>query len=71
MTGRVDEVMEPTSVDELNRLVAERHPQIHVYCPSGDAVGVMRFTPVALAVNTLTHGRSVVQSFTVEAPQAD
>lgn len=67
MTGRVDEVLDPAVVQRLNLLVAERYPQVHVYCPSANAVAVMHFRPVAISVNCLTHGRSEVQTFRLEA----
>lgn len=67
MTGRVAEVLDPGVVERLNQLVAERYPQVHVYCPSADAVAVMHFRPAELSTNSLTHGRSHVQTFSVEA----
>lgn len=66
MAGRVAEVLDPGVVERLNQLVAERYPQVHVYCPSADAVAVMHFRPAELSTNSLTHGRSHVQTFSVE-----
>lgn len=70
MTGRADEILDPVVVARLNHLVAERYPQIHVYCPSADAVAVMHFRPATISVNSLTHGRSGVQTFRLDPDDA-
>ncbi|GAA0869760.1 pyridoxamine 5'-phosphate oxidase family protein [Brevundimonas basaltis] len=65
MAGRAVEVDDPAAVERLNRLVAERFPEVHVYCPSADAVAVMRFRPTVISPVGVAGGRSDPQTFTV------
>ena len=65
MAGRAVEVVDPEAVERLNRLVSDRYPEVHVYCPSGDAVAVMHFTPTVISAVGVVHGRSDPQTFTV------
>lgn len=65
MAGRAVEVVDPEAVERLNRLVSDRYPEVHVYCPSGDAVAVMHFAPTIISAVGVVHGRSDPQTFTV------
>ncbi|MBI2262730.1 MAG: pyridoxamine 5'-phosphate oxidase family protein [Caulobacterales bacterium] len=65
MAGRVSEVTDPQTVERLNRLVIERYPQVHVYCPSGSSVAVLRFRPAIVSAVGVIHGRSDAETFTV------
>lgn len=65
MAGRVVEVVDPATVERLNRLVSERYPAVHVYCPSGDAVAVLRFRPAVISAVGVAHGRSDAETFAV------
>lgn len=71
MTGRVFEITDLPEVEQLNRRVAERYPEVHVYCPSGDSVAVLRFRPETVSTVALAHGRSDSRVFTLEAPDAE
>jgi len=69
MAGRAIEVVDPEVVERLNRLVAERYPEVHVYCPSADAVAVLHFRPTVISAVGVTHGRSDAETFTVGEPE--
>ncbi len=70
MAGRVEEVVDPDSIERLNRLVIERYPQVHIYCPSADAVAVMHFRPSVISAVGVTGGRSDAETFTVGEPDS-
>lgn len=70
MVGRATEVVESEVVDRLNRLVVERYPEVHVYCPSGDSVAVMRFTPSVISAVGVAGGRSDPTTFILGEPDA-
>ena len=70
MAGRAVEVVDPEAVERLDRLVAERYPQVHVYCPSADDVAVLRFRPTVISAVGVTHGRSDAETFPVGEPEA-
>ena len=65
MGGRVTEVVDPEAVERLNRQVIDRYPEVHVYCPSGDAVAVMHFRPCVISAVGVLHGRSEAETFSV------
>jgi len=65
MSGRAVEVADPVAVERLNRLVADRYPELHVYCPSADTVAVMHFRPTIISPVGVAHGRSKAETFTV------
>lgn len=69
MAGRVVEVVDPAAVERINRLVAERYPDVHVYCPSSHAVAVMQFRPTVISPVGVAHGRSDAETFTVGEPE--
>jgi len=69
MAGRVVEVAEPETVERINRLVAERYPQVHVYCPSGSSVAVLRFRPHIVSAVGVVQGRSDAETFTLDEPE--
>lgn len=71
MAGRIDEVVDPVVVERLNSQVAQRYPAVHVYCPSGDAVAVLRFRPEVISAVGVTHGRSDAETFLVGEPGPD
>ena len=71
MAGRVAEVVEPEAVERINELVARRYPQVHVYCPSGSSVAVLRFRPHIVSAVGVVQGRSDAETFTVGDPQPD
>ena len=65
MAGRTVEVADPDVVERLNQLVAERYPEVHVYCPSADAVAVMHFRPTVISAVGVAHGRSDAETITL------
>lgn len=70
MAGRVAEVVDPAAVERLNRRVVERYPDVHVYCPSSDAVAVMHFRPTVISPVGVVHGRSNAETFSVGEPKS-
>ncbi len=65
MAGRAVEIVDPQVVERLNTLVAERYTEVHVYCPSADAVAVLHFRPMVISAVGVSHGRSDAETFTV------
>jgi hypothetical protein len=65
MAGRVEEIVEPETIERINRLVAERYPQVHVYCPSGSSVAVLRFRPRIVSAVGVVQGRSDAETFSL------
>lgn len=65
MAGRVHEVVDPVAIERLNRWVADRYPDVHVYCPSADTVAVLRFRPMVITAVGVAEGRSDAETFTV------
>lgn len=65
MGGRVAEVTEATTVERLNRAVAERYPDVHVHCPSSDAVATLHFRPMVVSAVGVVKGRSHPETFAV------
>lgn len=65
MTGTVVEILEPGTIARLNLKVAERYPGVHVYCPAGDSVAVLHFTPRMISAVGVLGGRSETQTFSV------
>lgn len=65
LAGRVAEVVEPETIERINRLVAERYPQLRVYCPSGSSVAVLRFRPHIVSAVGVVEGRSDAETFTL------
>lgn len=65
MAGRAIEVVEPEAIERLNDMVAGRYPDVHVWCPSGDAVAVMHFKPSIISPVGVVHGRSDAETFSV------
>lgn len=65
MAGQVVEVTDPPTIERLNRLVAERYPDIHAYCPSGAAVAVLHFRPRIVSAVGIVHGRSEAETFSL------
>lgn len=65
MAGRVTEVVDPAAIERLNGRVADRYPDVHVWCPSADAVAVMHFRPSIISPVGVVHGRSDAETFTV------
>ena len=71
MAGRVAEVADSETVERINRLVFERYPQVHVYCPSGSSVAVLRFRPHIVSAVGVVRGRSDAETFSLgEVPAA-
>lgn len=70
MSGRVSEVVGPATIERLNRQVIARYPDVHVYCPGGDAVAVLHFTPEVLSWVGVLDGRSQAQTFSINARPA-
>jgi general stress protein 26 len=68
MAGRVVEILEPKTIEQLNLKVAERYPGVHVYCPAGDSVAVLHFTPSVISAVGVLGGRSETQTFTLGEP---
>lgn len=66
MAGKVEEVTEPAVVERLNKAVAKRFPGIHVHCPSGPSVVVLRFRPTIISAVGVVKGRSDPQTFVIE-----
>lgn len=65
MSGRVREILDPSTIERLNRQVAARYPEVHVYCPGGDAVAVMHFVPEIVSSVGVVDGRSEAQIFSI------
>lgn len=65
MSGRIREVLDPATIDRLNHQVAERYPEVHVYCPAGDAVAVLHFAPEIVSTVGVIDGRSQAETFTI------
>ncbi|MDP3802331.1 pyridoxamine 5'-phosphate oxidase family protein [Brevundimonas sp.] len=65
MSGRVREVVDPSMIERLNRQVAARYPDVHVYCPGGHAVAVMHFVPEIVSSVGVVDGRSEAQVFSI------
>lgn len=65
MSGQVREAVDPATVERLNRQVAARYPEVHVYCPAGDAVAVLQFTPEIVSCVGVAGGRSEAQTFVI------
>lgn len=65
MAGRVREVVDPSMIERLNRQVAARYPDVHVYCPGGDAVAVLHFAPEIVSSVGVVDGRSEAQIFSI------
>lgn len=65
MAGRVAEVTDADAIARLNALVAERYPQVHVYCPSGGSVAVVRFRPEIISATGVGHGLSDAETFRI------
>lgn len=70
MAGRVAEVVDPAAVERLNHKIAERYPDVHVYCPSSDSVAVLHFRPTVISPVGVVQGRSDAETFTVGEPDA-
>ncbi|HWQ87281.1 pyridoxamine 5'-phosphate oxidase family protein [Brevundimonas sp.] len=68
MSGRVAEVLDPSTIERLNRQVVARYPDVHVYCPGGDAVAVMHFAPEIVSCVGVMDGRSEAQTFAIGRP---
>lgn len=68
MAGHVAEVTEAETVERLNRLLFERYPQLHVYCPSGSSVAVLHFQPHIVSAAGVVHGRSEAETFSLGEP---
>lgn len=71
MAGRVVEVVDPAAVERLNREVIARYPQVHVYCPSADAVAVLHFRPQVISAVGVVDGRSNAETFTLSETDSD
>ena len=67
MSGRVREVLDPSMIERLSRQVAARYPDVHVYCPGGDAVVVLHFAPEIASCVGVIGGRSEAQTFSIGA----
>jgi len=65
MSGRVREVLDPSMIDRLNRQVIARYPDVHVYCPGGDAVAVLHFAPDIVTCVGVVDGRSKAETFRI------
>jgi len=65
MSGRVTEVVDPSTIDRLNDQVTARYPDVHVYCPGGDAVAVLHFAPEIVSCVGVVDGRSKAQTFRI------
>lgn len=70
MTGQVREVLDPSTIERLNRQVVARYPDVHVYCPGGDAVAVLHFAPEIVSCVGVIDGRSETQTFSIGDHQA-
>lgn len=69
MSGRVREVLDPAMIERLYRQVSDRHPDVNVYCPAGDAAAVLHFAPHIVAGVGVVDGRSQTQTFSLgDAP---
>lgn len=71
MSGLVREILDPPTIERLNRQVIARYPDVHVYCPGGDAVAVLHFVPEIVSCVSVIDGRSQTQTFSISEPPAD
>jgi len=65
MSGRITEVLDPLMIERLNQQVIARYPDLHVYCPGGDAVAVLHFAPEIVSCVGVMDGRSEAQTFSI------
>lgn len=65
MAGRAREITDPAAVERLNDRVMARFPEVHVYCPGGASVAVIRLAPEIVSLVSVIDGRSYAQSFSV------
>ena len=70
MSGQVREILDPPTIERLNRQVIARYPDVHVYCPGGDAVAVLHFAPEIVSCVSVIDGRSQTQTFSISEPRA-
>lgn len=65
LAGHALEVTDPRDVERFNDMIIARFSDRHVYCPSGDAVALMRLTPHILTPTAVSGGRSVATTYVV------
>lgn len=65
MAARAVEVTDPTEVDRLNRLMAERWPGISVYCPATSSVVIIQLKPEIICAISVSEGRSRTERFSL------
>ncbi len=65
MGGRVEEVVDADAAERIGRLLVERYPEAHVYCPSGDQAALLRFKPSVVSAVGVAGGRSDPETFSV------
>lgn len=67
IAGRAEEVTDPAEVERINQMVFERYPEARAFCPSADAVAVMRLVPEIIAPVAVIDGRSRAQTYVIGA----
>ena len=65
MAGWVDEVADPETIERISRLVVQRYPQVHVYCPSEGSVAVLHFRPHIVSAVGVVAGRSDAETYSL------
>ena len=67
MAGRAEEVTDPAEVERINQQVFQRYPEARAFCPSADAVAVMRLVPEIISPVAVIGGRSRAQTYVIGA----
>lgn len=68
ITGRAAEIFDPVRIDQINKALWRRYPQLHLFCPQQNAVAVVHVRPVTIASVAVVDGRSRSQAFAVGEP---
>ncbi len=70
MAARAEEVLDPVLVEQLNRRVRDRYPDLQVFGPGADSVAVVRLIPHIISPVGVRGGRSEGRTFSLDAVAA-
>ncbi|HWQ86824.1 pyridoxamine 5'-phosphate oxidase family protein [Brevundimonas sp.] len=65
MTGRAEEVFDPTVAERINKAVIKRYPEGHLYCPQQHSVAIVHVQPVTIVLARARGGRSITDGYQV------
>lgn len=65
MSGHAREVIDPTEIERINRLIFQRWPTVSVYCPASHSVAVLRVRPELICAIRAVDGRSRSECFSL------